>query len=717
MEQQQADHWHEVKNLMPRLRSGVKLVRRKLRGRLYGLLIDSSANRFHRITEPLAAIIERMDGQCSVETLWSSGLDCLGKSNIAPVSQQELVGLLSQLHAKDLIQTNAIPDSEEVVSRYQRQKKQKRQQSVLNPLGIKIPLIYPDSWFTKIQIVGPLLFSKVSLFLWLVTVLPAAFLATQHWAVLTENLSDRVLSASNLLLMWFCYPVVKAIHEFAHGVAVKRWGGRVSEIGLMFLVFTPVPYVDATSSYFFSSKWSRAMVACAGVAAELFVGSITLYVWLSVEPGMVKAIAFNIVFIAGFSTLVVNGNPLMRYDGYFALCDLVEIPNLSQRSQQYWAWIVDKFLLGATNAPAPLGSHSERWWLIGYGAVAPIYRLFVTIGLIWFVSGKYFILGIALALLSVWSSLLKPIWNAILHLDSSQALSQIRKSSKRRAIAFVVTVLSVLTLLPLPFYSVQEAIVWVPDTAILRAEESGHVGNFQFANGDRVRVGEIMGHLFNPQLVAEYEIADAEVFSLNTRIRQTEQSDHVRTLLLNQELEAATAKRSTLQQRVESLKLQARVDGQWASASPFTMFGRYIQRGEIVGYVLNEPSNVLRVPVTQDNMVLIRNRIKEVEARTSRDFGVSIKGLISRDAMGGSNKIVSSALTTYGGGLIPDNPSDPDHLTTLDKTFDLEVVLQKPVEPAVFGDRAYVRFDLGSLPILWQWSLRLKQLFLARLGY
>jgi putative peptide zinc metalloprotease protein len=116
-------------------------------------------------------------------------------------------------------------------------------------------------------------------------------------------------------------------------------------------------------------------------------------------------------------------------------------------------------------------------------------------------------------------------------------------------------------------------------------------------------------------------------------------------------------------------------------------------------------------------MVLIRNRIKEVEARTSRDFGVSIKGLISRDAMGGSNKIVSSALTTYGGGLIPENPSDPDHLTTLDKTFDLEVVLQKPVEPAVFGDRAYVRFDLGSLPILWQWSLRLKQLFLARLGY
>lgn len=161
-----------------------------------------------------------------------------------------------------------------------------------------------------------------------------ARIAAQEWIRLTNNLVDRVLSSSNLFLLWFTYPVVKGIHEWAHGMAVKAWGGNVREMGLMFILFVPVPYVNASASYHFPSKWTCAMVSAAGIAAELLVGALATYVWLQVESELIHAIAFNIILIAGVSTLLVNGNPLMRYDGYFILSDLVEIPNLAQRSTQ-----------------------------------------------------------------------------------------------------------------------------------------------------------------------------------------------------------------------------------------------------------------------------------------------------------------------------------------------------------------------------------------------
>jgi putative peptide zinc metalloprotease protein len=157
-----------------------------------------------------------------------------------------------------------------------------------------------------------------------------------NWSELTGNLSDRILSTQNLLIAWFSYPVVKALHEWSHALAVKRWGGRVREAGLMFLVFTPVPYVDATDSYGFSGKWQRAAVAAAGILAELALGAIAVYLWWLSEPGLLRAVAYNVILIAGVSTLLVNGNPLMRYDGYFVLSEALEIPNLAQRATKFW---------------------------------------------------------------------------------------------------------------------------------------------------------------------------------------------------------------------------------------------------------------------------------------------------------------------------------------------------------------------------------------------
>ena len=173
--------------------------------------------------------------------------------------------------------------------------------------------------------------------------MPAIFLAAHHWRELTADISDRILAVDNLLLIAVCYPVIKALHELGHGYAVKAFGGAVHEVGVMFLVFAPMPYVDASASSEFRSKWRRALVGAAGMGVEVFVAALALYVWLLVEPGLVRALAYNIMLIASVSTVLFNGNPLLRYDGYYILTDVLEIPNLWQRAARYWGYLVERY--------------------------------------------------------------------------------------------------------------------------------------------------------------------------------------------------------------------------------------------------------------------------------------------------------------------------------------------------------------------------------------
>jgi putative peptide zinc metalloprotease protein len=116
-------------------------------------------------------------------------------------------------------------------------------------------------------------------------------------------------------------------------------------MGVMFLVFFPLPYVDASSAWAFRKKWQRAIVGMAGVMAELAAASIAAIVWTQTSTGTVHIIAYNVIFVASVSTLLFNGNPLLRFDAYYVLADLLEIPKrgyLLRCGSPYmlWGWRV-----------------------------------------------------------------------------------------------------------------------------------------------------------------------------------------------------------------------------------------------------------------------------------------------------------------------------------------------------------------------------------------
>ncbi len=711
-----SEHWHAVRFLRPRLRPGVEPLHRRLRGKTWVLLVDPVTQRFHRVTPAVWRVLELLDGQRTLDEVWATACERVDADEGGSISQHELVQLMSALYSNDLLQTQVSPDAGEVFERFRRQQSAKQRQSWLNPMSVRLPLLHPDPWFERWAGLARVLFSRPALLLWLIFVTPAGVLAWQHWSALTDNLSDRVLSANNLALLWFTYPLVKLVHEWAHGMAVKAWGGSVREIGLMFIVFTPVPYVDATSSYRFPSKWARAAVAAAGIMAEFVLGAAAVYVWLMAESGLATAVAFNVILIAGVSTLLVNGNPLMRYDGYFIACDLLEMPNLAQRSTQYWAYLIDRYAFGSRDAQPPIEARGECALMFVYGAVAPVYRLLISIGLIWFVATEYLLVGAVMAVMAAFSTLVMPLWKGWQHLREGPALARRRESALRRTGLALALTAAFVGLVPMPFYSMHGAVVWLPDEAIVRAEAAGQVEQVLLTSGAMAQPGQPLLTLDSPRATADLATAAAAVAQGQAQLRKAEVDEPVRTEPLRAELASRTARLVDAERRVQSLTIKAAAPGNWTPAAPTELEGRYVKRGEVVGFIVAGPSALVRTVVTQDDMDLIRSRLRGVQVRLVNDLSDSVPAQVKRKAAGGGFDLVSSALGTSGGGEIAVDPSQQGGTRSLKRVFDIELALERPSRAPVFGDRAHVRFDLGPAPLAWQWYMRLRQLFLSQLN-
>lgn len=722
-----SEHWHLVKDVRPKLREAIDIFPRHLRGRSWVFLHDQKTQKFLRLTPEAWLIVKMMDGHTDLQTLWenaSISQDRLPKQHgfyddldTHIISQHELVNLLSQLYSNDMLQTQHNADAVEMSKRFKKQRFNEFKQSFLNPISIKIPLFYPDKWFSGQQQLANRLYTISGLIIWLAIVLPAIFLVGVHWQAITSNISDRMLSTSNLFILWCTYPIVKAFHEWAHGMAVKAWGGHVREVGLMFVIFMPVPYVDATYSYRFTSKWVRALVAATGVMAELFLGAIALYIWLNVESGLVRAFAYNVIIIAGVSSLLVNGNPLMKYDGYYVLTDLIEIPNLTQRAKQYWVYLSDKYLFGAIEAKPPLGYEKEWGWLFIYGLISPIYRIFVVFGMIWLVAKQYFIIGVIMALVSAWQSFGVPLYKAIKHIFSSPTLMKYRLSSKRRLYGLTFLVMLVLFALPLPFYSVQQGVAWLPDDNIVRARVSGILQPENLTDGQFIYASQKIAELTNTDLSQKDLNLVQQIAGLDLKIRQAQSDESNKLDSLRSQQRALQAQRKLLQTDTQALIITAPTQGYWYAKAINNTQGSYVKKGDVIGYVMPKQTNLVRVIIKQNDMNLIDRRLQGIHLKTRSNLTQTYSATIIQKTPKAGFELPNAALGINAGGNIVIDPNDSSGTKALERVFDVQLKLNngqtlKADQPFGANDRVYVRFDLGKLPIGWQWLIRARQLFL-----
>ncbi len=703
--------WHSVAELKPRLLPGARIHRHVYRGQVWYVVQDHAGGRYHRFTPATHAMIQRMDGRTSVQALWDEA--CRNAGEDIP-TQNEVVDLLIQLHAADLLQADITPDAAALFERYKKRRDQTWKQWLMNPMALKLPLLDPDAFLSRWSqrlawMVGP-----AGALLWLAVVVPALVLGVQHWRELSENLSDQILSAKNLVLMALVFPFIKALHELGHGFVAKIWGGAVHEMGVMFLVFAPVPYVEASSASAFPSKLQRAVVGAAGMLVEVFLAAIALYVWLAVEPGVVRALAYNVMLVAGISTLVVNGNPLLRYDAYYILADLIEMPNLAQRGQRYLAFLWDRYVFGAREAEAPAESPAEKRWLVGYAIASWCYRVFITISIILFIAGEFFIFGVLVAIWGAAALFGLPLWKAAKHVLESPALHRRRAQAIRISLAIVAGALAFLCLIPLPMRTQAEGVVWLPDQALLRAGGNGLFERWLAQPGTPVARGTPVLALEDPLLAAELGVAQAKVEEAAARYRVEQFANPVKAEIARQQLEQEQRVLARTAERFEKLIVRAETDGILVAPKPQDMAGQFFKKGELLGYVLDRKEFIARVVVPQDNIDLVRTRFKSAELRLAEAIADAYPAAVIREMPGGVDELPTAALGLNGGGAIAVDPKDPNGLKTLERVFVFDLQLPPGAAPKAFGERVHVRFHHGGEPLAAQLYRRVRQLFLSR---
>ncbi len=334
--------WYRVASLKPELPQNIEINRQEYDGKIWYVIHNKYTNRFHRFNDKAYSIIGLINGKSTIQEIWQLNGLKLGDNAI---SQDELINLLIQLHNADLIECNILPNIESIIKKSNQKKKNKWYQQLSNPISVKIPLIDPENFLNKHIKKVSWLFNKKILLIWFIIFLTALILGVYNSQELTNNIVDKTLSINNILLMIIIYPIVKLIHELGHAFATKNWGGEVHEMGIVLLALFPIPYVNASTILTINDKYKRMVVSSIGIMIELFLASIALFIWLNVASGVISAICFNIIFLCSVSTLLFNGNPLLRYDSYYLLIDYIEIPNLASRSKKYLSYLFHFYIL------------------------------------------------------------------------------------------------------------------------------------------------------------------------------------------------------------------------------------------------------------------------------------------------------------------------------------------------------------------------------------
>lgn len=703
--------WYRVATLTPRLRSHAHLHRHQYRGQIWYVLQDRSNERFHRFSPVAYAFIGLMDGRRTVQDIWEVACTKLGDD--AP-TQPEVVQLLSQLHAADVLQCDIAPDIVELLHRHERAQEKKWQRRLMSIFSWQFPLFDPERLLeTFAPLVRPF-FGWGGLVMWLLIVIPAVLLGAANWSDLTADLIDRMTTTQNLVLLWFLFPVIKALHELGHAFAVKVFGGEVHEMGIMLLVFSPVPYVDASSSSAFPSKWQRVVVGSAGMIVELVIASVAMYVWVSAEPGTVRTLAYNTIMIAGISTVIFNGNPLLRFDGYYILADLIEIPNLRQRANQYLGYLCERYLFGREEAQVPHATSGERAWFVGYSVSSFIYRLFVVFAILMFLTDQFFVLGMFFAIVTAFTWFVLPVGKGLTYLLTSPRIRRVRGRAIAVSTGAMALIVTALCFTPVPFRTRAEGVVWIPDEAIVRAGADGFVERVVGIPGSRVSRGDVLVVCHDAVLTTQLTVLEAQLREIEARIREQVPENIAKAQMLEEEKRYIEEKLVRTREQVQDLVITAKVDGTLVLPRAEDLPGRFVHRGDMLAHVVDLNTLTVRTIVDQTDIDLIRHSTKTVQVLLAERLARPIEAGVKRLVPAASDELPSPALGSEGGGQVPMDPKDPKGQKAMRKMF--QVDLQLPLEMGIVnvGGRVYVRFDHGWEPLMAQWYRQGRQLFLSR---
>jgi putative peptide zinc metalloprotease protein len=693
MKETAASDLERRKKVRLRVRLDLGINPQRYEGRTYFVIKDPVSLRYYRFKDQEHFLIRMMDGKHTLDDAQKAFEQQFRPDRL---TLEDLEQFGQQLIKAGLAQNESPQAGKQLFDRRKEKKRTELLQTLTNILYIKIPVFDPEKLLLQMLPWTRWMFSLTFLFASVCVMLGAVLLVLTHFSTFKDRLPSyhEFFQFKTVVYLWAALGIVKIIHEFGHGLSCKAYGGEVHEMGLLFLCLSPCMYCNVSDAWTLPSKWKRIIISGAGIYVELMIAAFATFIWWN-TPGQpfVNNLALSLMIVCSVSTVVFNGNPLMRYDGYYVLADWLEIPNLRDRSNRYLQRLVMEHCLGIEVQPEPYMETGRKTLFFTYAVVSWCYRWVVTFTVLKFMASflkpyKLEVISSMLAMLALGSMIGWPLFRLGKNIHKRGRLPDMKSIRVIVSSVALAAVILAFFFLPLPVSRVRqiglvqpqpEAIDKVPVLLPSTPEK------ILVTEGQEVQKGTELA-IFTSYPLTKKEISLKaqleEQQGLLTKYRQELKQTSVKEDgdLLRQRIAEAegTAKKvegllAGLEHEKKLLMLRSPRKGVVMGLPPKEMMNRPWDRSELEKPFchIGDPNKLLMlVPVSPDDYELIRTDVAERKKQGQelevtirvQGFGSQLwKGKVSRMPKS-AEKTVPIQLTTKGGGPLAMKPgSDPNN--------------------------------------------------------
>lgn len=626
---------------LPRLRDDLLFTPVRENAQTLYVIEDPVRHLFFRIGREEYILISHLEQGGSLDSL----LDRVMTESGVALSPEQARTVFAWLASRQLLQTE---DARPLLSIVDLEDKLKgaRRFSRLNLISFKLPLLNPDPVLLRCGWLARL--AGLPLFLlWLILGIAALTTLAPRWQEFTSQ-AGGFLASDNLVRIWLIWFGLKLAHELFHALVCYRYGGRVFEAGMLFILFMPMTYVNAISSWRFPSRWQRIHVAVAGIFIESGIAFAALLVWVGSPDSPVGLVAHNTVLIAGVSSLLFNANPLMRFDGYYVLSDLTGLPNLYQQGRAAVSSLLVRFFLGiGDNTPAP------RPFIVLYGIALSFWRMLVLISLTYLASGLAGGLGIFLTIGAalVWLGL--PLHTLVKRWPSYR---QRNPALVQRLVShFGLTTLALTAAMGLIGWEKRiqaPAVVEYKQQFRIRNQTSGFVREIRVADGEAVSTGQVLVVLANNELESSQRQLHLQLDQLELKSRLAYSAGRIAEMqILREQAETVAKELKATEEDVAALTVTAPGDGICLGDNLTALPGQYLARGTELFWIVSLQQKELVGMAAQDDIDAFRLLVGRSVSVDMQVSGIgSFAGRLDRIGAQMAITLANPALGAINGG-------------------------------------------------------------------
>ena len=506
---------------------------------------------------------------------------------------------------------------------------------------IRFSLFDPDRIFGRMAKPIWWMWTKTALWISVALILAATVVFLRNYTSVASALGN-LFSFHNVILMWASTFVIKSIHELGHGLTCKHFGGEVHEVGVMSLVFTPYFFVNVSDCWVMPNRMHRILVSAAGIYVELIFAAFATFLWAIVQPGTLKDFLFNIIFIASVSTIIFNANPLMRFDGYYIMTDLIEVPNLQSKSRALIQHQINRLLFGPSNKEGALSRlplPKKRFWLFyTYAILSWIYGYYVIYMLAVFMEPHLKPFGLE-GLANWFSALALTSWVIMPLIAFYKSLDLKREDWKpagrlrrlTRICAVVFGIFGAACFLPVELTIKRAGAVQLAEPDEVRTGRPGFIEEIFVKEGEKVSAGQKIAQLSDRETTQTLIATEGRFKMAEAEVQRAVGLDKPAELKQAQSVRAAyEAKLKDARRDVENLTLRAKINGTVLTRDLDKRIGLPLKMNEVLCEIASLDPMRIKVALSEKQVRYVKKG-QRVELKTEAYPGKSMHGVIADD--------------------------------------------------------------------------------------